>query len=297
MICIRGQINIKKRSIDMATHLAPKPHTSGALARRMSLTPCLSWVWRRHIRDRWISLTPCFSWVPRRHIRENRFNGLPHAVETVETVPTCLAPRNTQLKQGVNERGCKLPACACEICGLAVLLCCLASLSCVSDRPNHGPAKDDLAIYRITNDQAGHEYVKTEQLLGPVGSVIIINGLEFEAGSSTLTEMHKHIVQQIFNSIEEITENTVGDTNTARVAEYKKMEFEIRGYPDDSGSRESNMALAQERAKAVLDLLTYLGTPPWRLKATALDAKGRIASNAAAQNRKKHGRVEFIRTR
>jgi len=127
----------------------------------------------------------------------------------------------------------------------------------------------------------------------PVGTVIVIKGLEFEPGSSTLNEMHKHIVQQVFNSIEEITENTVGDTNRARVAEYKKMEFEIRGYPDKSGSRESNVALADERAKVVLDLLTYLGTPPWRLKATG----GRIASNAAAENRKKHGTVEFVRTR
>src|SRR6266567_1514161 len=39
-----------------------------------------------------------------RHKRENRFNGLPHTAETVETVTTRLHPRNTQLKQGVNER-------------------------------------------------------------------------------------------------------------------------------------------------------------------------------------------------
>src|SRR5438552_15964978 len=89
---------------------------------------------------------------------------------------------------------------------LAALLCCLASMSCVSpERHKQGPnlAKDDLSVYRITNDQAGHEFVKTEEFLVPVGTVIVIKGLEFEPGSSALTLMHKHIVQQIFNSLEE----------------------------------------------------------------------------------------------
>lgn len=185
-------------------------------------------------------------------------------------------------------------------CAVAVLLCCLSSMSCVSperSEQHHGPAKDDLSIYRITNDQVGHEFVKTEQFLVPTGSVIVIKGLKFEPGTATFTLMHRHIVQQIFNSIEEITENTVGDTNSTRVAEYKKMEFEIHGYSDNSGSREANVALSEERAKAVLDLLTYLGTPPWRLKATGLGAKRPGASTSAAEDPKKRGTVEFIRTR
>jgi outer membrane protein OmpA-like peptidoglycan-associated protein len=146
-----------------------------------------------------------------------------------------------------------------------------------------------LSLYRITNDQAGHEWAKTEQFLVPVGSAITINGLEFEPGISTLTSKQKLIVQDVFNCLEEITENTVNDTNTARVAEFKKMEFEIRGYPD--GSDKVNAALSEERAKAVLDWLTYLGTPPWRLKA----AGSVIAPNAAPANRERPGRVEFIR--
>jgi hypothetical protein len=49
------------------------------------------------------SLTPCFSWVRKRHENENRFNGLSHTAETVETVLTSTNPAATQLKQGVNE--------------------------------------------------------------------------------------------------------------------------------------------------------------------------------------------------
>ena len=61
--------------------------TLPALAASMSLTPCLSWVWKRHQ-------------------RKNGFNGLPYpAAETVETVLRRTKPLFTQLKQGVNERG------------------------------------------------------------------------------------------------------------------------------------------------------------------------------------------------
>ena len=143
----------------------------------------------------------------------------------------------------------------------------------------------------------GHELVKAEDLLVPAGSVIAIKGLEFTAGSSTLTQSHKHILQQVFNSIEEITEDIVGDTNRTRVAQYKKMEFTIRGYGDASGGLEANRALAEDRAQAVLKLLTDLGVPPWRLKATGFWAQGLIAAKAAAENRKKPSRVEFVRTR
>ena len=50
------------------------------------------------------SLTRSFSWVWKRVEAQNRFNGLLHTVETVETVATAYGPSFTQLKQGVNER-------------------------------------------------------------------------------------------------------------------------------------------------------------------------------------------------
>jgi hypothetical protein len=51
-----------------------------------------------------LSLTPSFSWVCSRMEERNRFNGLPPKLETVETVPSDLHVRCTQLKLGVNER-------------------------------------------------------------------------------------------------------------------------------------------------------------------------------------------------
>jgi outer membrane protein OmpA-like peptidoglycan-associated protein len=144
---------------------------------------------------------------------------------------------------------------------------------------------DGLDVYRVTNNQAGHEFVKTEQFLVPVGSVITIPSLAFSPGVSRLSPTQERIVQQVFNSLEEITENTVGDTNTARVAEYKKMQFEIRGYSDNSGAPETDTALAAARAKTVMNRLAHLGTPRWRLTVKAMPAE---------QERK--SMVVFVRT-
>jgi outer membrane protein OmpA-like peptidoglycan-associated protein len=172
-------------------------------------------------------------------------------------------------------------------CLRTVVGCWLTFASCgKSAEGTSRDASDDLKLYRATNNQPGHEFVKTEQFLVPAGSVIVIKGLEFQPGKSTLTPTQKEIVQQVFNSIEEITENTLGDSNTVRVAEFKKMEFEIRGYPDNSAGGEADVALSEARAKAVLEFLTYLGTPPWRLK-----AKGLVMPH----HTKEH--IEFVRVK
>jgi outer membrane protein OmpA-like peptidoglycan-associated protein len=167
-------------------------------------------------------------------------------------------------------------------------------MNCATPAPNHRLSDEERSLYRITDDQPGHELVKTEEFLVPVGSSIIVRGLEFAPGSSTLTPVHKQIIQQIFNSIEEVTENTVNNTNRARAAEFKKMRFEIRGHPDSFVRNELNAALAEQRSHAVLDLLTYLGVPPTRLTATG---PNKTFAKPSDENRKKLGKVEFIRTR
>src|SRR2546426_598203 len=69
-----------------------------------------------------ISLTPCFSWMSRCGRLRNRFNGLPRWVETVETVPICRIARRTQLKLGVNESIICARSSCFGISALAVLL-------------------------------------------------------------------------------------------------------------------------------------------------------------------------------
>ena len=183
---------------------------------------------------------------------------------------------------------------------LISLVCCFGLSSCVPPEGNHASnsrSKDDLSIYRVTNDQAGHEWVKTEQFLVPIGSVVIIEGLEFAPGISALTPRQKLIVQQVFNALEEITENTVNDTNAARVAEFKKMEFAVIGYGDEPGRSETNAGLAAERANAVRDWLVNLGTPPWRLKTSRPQTLSQKKLKPATQPASRAGRVEFVRMR
>src|SRR5438046_1757560 len=74
------------------------------------------------------SLTPSFSWVRQRREKQNRFNDLPHHVQTVETVPTSPAWSPTPLKRGVNERASGPHSRACLTAALIALLA-VASLN------------------------------------------------------------------------------------------------------------------------------------------------------------------------
>ena len=151
--------------------------------------------------------------------------------------------------------------------------------------------------YLKTRDQVGHELVKTEQFVVPVGAAIRIEGLEFPSAPCTLTPRQQLILTQVFNSLEEITENTVGDTDAVRVAEFQTMTFEVRGYSAATGHRDQDKANARGCAEVAMDFLTNLGTPAWRLKATGSSKSGPGAKAAPAGKLRAGIRVEFARTK
>lgn len=150
-------------------------------------------------------------------------------------------------------------------------------------------------MYRITRDQAGHECVKTEQFVVSMSESFGIRELEFIPGSAVLTRVGERVVQQIFNSLEEISENTISDPDPARVAEFKKMEFAVRGYAGDSAKGEKDGALGERRAKAVVDFLSNPGTPPWRLHVQAVSSEPTSGDKGKAECRKAPAPVEFVR--
>lgn len=162
---------------------------------------------------------------------------------------------------------------------------------------SHALAADTRELYDRTRDQAGHEFVKTGDFLVPVGARIAIKGLEFEPGVATLTATQRAILQQVFNSIEEITENTIGDTNRPRVEEFSRMAFAIRVDAQGAIAAPENLALAQARANAALNVLTNLGTPAWRLQATEAGLRTPVKSEAPPAEPRRNDRIEFIRTR
>jgi outer membrane protein OmpA-like peptidoglycan-associated protein len=185
-------------------------------------------------------------------------------------------------------------------CLVAILLGGLSAMSCQSppkEARHQAPARDDLALYRTTRYQPGHELVQTEEFIVPVGAVVVIRGLEFGPGVRTLSQTQELILQQVFNSLEEITENTMGDTNRARVVEFSKLEFEIRAYADGAGSPQDNLALSEARAQAVFGLLTRLGTPPWRLKVKGAGTRTPKAATEPAEDWRRTNRAEFARIR
>lgn len=153
-----------------------------------------------------------------------------------------------------------------------------------------GVVGGDLSAYRASDTQVGHEWVKTSQFLVPVGGRVAIPGLEFAEGSVALTPRQQEILGQVFNCLEEITENTVGDTNRNRVAEFKAMRFGVCGYADEASSTSKNLNLAGDRAQAVVHHLTNLGTPAWRFQIQTFAGVSRGVAGKPDSRR-----VEFVR--
>ncbi len=69
---------------------------------------------------------------------------------------------------------------------------------------------------------------------------------------------------------------------------------DIRGYTDSSGVLSGNMILSQERAHAVLLLLSDAGVDPERLTYRGLGPQQPIVSNATPEGRAKNRRVEVV---
>ena len=153
----------------------------------------------------------------------------------------------------------------------------------------------DLSIYRAGDNQVGHQWVKTSQFLVPVGGRVAVSGLEFANGSAALTQRHQEVLAQVFNSLEEITENTVGDTNRNRVAEFRVMRFEVCGYADDTANTSTNLNLAGDRAEAVVHHLVDLGTPAWRFQIQTFAVVSRGTDRLAVAGKSGSRRVEFVR--
>ena len=180
---------------------------------------------------------------------------------------------------------------------VALVAAAVAAWSLVSCAGGSRPPAAVPAPYLTTREQAGHELVKTEQFIVPVGTVVRIDGLDFPSAPCTITAAHLRLLNQVFNALEEITENTVNDQDQARVAAFKKMAFEVRGHAAPSGHRNRDEADARQCAEAAMGVLTNFGTPAWRLKATGV-TNSKPGGKAAAGSAPTSGiRVEFVRTK
>lgn len=75
--------------------------------------------------------------------------------------------------------------------------------------------------------------------------------------------------------------------------QYPDYKLDIRGYTDDVGRKEKNLALSTERAKACFDYIVYRGIKPERLRSNGFGEDKPVASNKTERGREQNRRVEF----
>lgn len=114
-----------------------------------------------------------------------------------------------------------------------------------------------------------------------VGTAIVLEGIEFEAGKTTITLSS---VEVLLRALRTLRENP-------------DIRVEIRGFTDNVGSLALNMRLSQRRAEAVRDWLIIRGVDARRVTAKGFGPAFPIADNATPEGRAKNRRIEFFRTK
>jgi outer membrane protein OmpA-like peptidoglycan-associated protein len=117
------------------------------------------------------------------------------------------------------------------------------------------------------------------QIIIEEGRITILETIRFEPNSSKLERSSSGILDQI--------------TLTMRKNDHIKR-IEIGGHTDSTGSRELNMRLSRERARAVRQYLITRGISPARLSARGYGPDSPIADNASDAGRTQNRRVEFL---
>jgi outer membrane protein OmpA-like peptidoglycan-associated protein len=116
-------------------------------------------------------------------------------------------------------------------------------------------------------------------LLLQKGDKIVLKGVNFETGSTYLTEASRPVLDEVYVSLNANPEIVV----------------EIRGHTDNVGSHSYNLKLSEERAKSVKTYLVDLGIERDRLITKGFGPDQPIASNATPEGRAKNRRIEFHR--
>jgi len=102
--------------------------------------------------------------------------------------------------------------------------------------------------------------------------------IQFRSGSSTITRAAAYVIDRL----------------TPLMARCPETKIEIGGHTDNVGDEESNQALSQRRAEAVLHYLVREGVAAARLSATGYGAKQPLASNDTEDGRAENRRIEFV---
>ncbi|MCK4892656.1 MAG: OmpA family protein, partial [Calditrichia bacterium] len=111
------------------------------------------------------------------------------------------------------------------------------------------------------------------------GEVIVLEGVYFATGSSSLTANSRVILDKAFRTLRDNTH----------------IEVEIRGHTDITGSYQTNMRLSKARADAVKLYLINKGIDAARVRTQGFGPDKPIAPNSTREGRSKNRRIEFYR--
>jgi outer membrane protein OmpA-like peptidoglycan-associated protein len=75
---------------------------------------------------------------------------------------------------------------------------------------------------------------------------------------------------------------------------YPETRVEISSYTDSSGSEQQNLALSQQRAQAVAELLAQKGIDPSRIEYRGYGETNFVASNATENGRQLNRRITLV---
>jgi len=142
---------------------------------------------------------------------------------------------------------------------------------------DNGSVNDDIEVLRGTDPLNSEDDIVKEEM--KIGEILILEGINFETNSSSITMVSETILMKAFNTMKN----------------NPKMEVEISGHTDSRGSNSGNQRLSESRANSVKDWLVARGIDGNRITTVGYGEDMPIAPNDSPYNMQKNRRIEFKR--
>lgn len=125
-------------------------------------------------------------------------------------------------------------------------------------------------------------YISSDKIvaLDDSDAPLILEGVNFEVGSSVIKEESFEILDKVHFTLEA----------------NRTLKITISGFTDNTGKKSSNITLSENRSNAVKVYLISKGIEPARMKTEGFGPEKPIASNSTRKGRAKNRRIEFSKT-
>jgi outer membrane protein OmpA-like peptidoglycan-associated protein len=140
-----------------------------------------------------------------------------------------------------------------------------------------GGVNDGAEVQRGTDPLDPRDDIVADPIVLERGASVLLEGVNFASGSATLTRDSEETLERVF---------------IALVAN-PKLNVEIAGYTDNTGSVRGNERLSRRRAESVRSWLVGKGIDSSRMTVVGMGPKDPIAPNSTSQGRAKNRRIEF----